>query len=64
MDGRKMILLLTGAPGIGKTTAILKAVEMLKSRKKIIVGGMITKEIRKNDKRIGFQLIDLSLIHI
>lgn len=54
-----MIILLTGSPGIGKTTAIIKAVEMLKARRKISVGGMITREVRE-DSRVGFEIIDLT----
>ena len=54
-----MIILLTGPPGIGKTTAIMKAVEALKARKGLKIGGMITREVREGGKRVGFQIIDL-----
>ena len=54
-----MIILLTGPPGIGKTTAIMKAVEALKARKGLKIGGMITREVREGGKRVGFQIVDL-----
>lgn len=49
---------LTGTPGIGKTTAIKKVVLALKERG-LIVGGMITSEVREKGKRIGFEVTDL-----
>lgn len=55
----KRILLLTGAPGIGKTTVLMKAAEVLKA-KGFRVGGMITQEVRKSDVRVGFEIVDLS----
>ncbi len=49
---------LTGRPGIGKTTIIMKVVEELKKRG-FKVGGMISKEIREKGKRVGFKIIDV-----
>ncbi|RLE81463.1 MAG: hypothetical protein DRJ51_03755 [Thermoprotei archaeon] len=49
---------ITGRPGIGKTTAILKIVELCK-RNGLKIGGMVTKEIRERGVRTGFQIIDL-----
>jgi nucleoside-triphosphatase len=48
------VLLLTGAPGIGKTTVIGRVAERLKGRK---LGGFYTKEIREGGERRGFQLV-------
>lgn len=48
-------LLLTGRPGIGKTTVIRKVVEALGDR----VGGFYTEEIRGPGGRKGFRLITL-----
>jgi nucleoside-triphosphatase len=55
----KQILLLTGAPGIGKTTLIIKTIENLKA-KGVSVGGMISKEVREGNMRVGFEIIDLT----
>ena len=53
------ILLLTGTPGIGKTTVIQRAAyELVKRGFK--VGGMITREVREKGTRIGFEIEDLS----
>ena len=51
-------ILLTGRPGIGKTTAVKKIVEMLRE-KGIRVGGMITREKREKNVRIGFIIEDI-----
>ncbi len=52
------IVLLTGRPGIGKTTVLRNAVGLLKARGRI-VGGMVSSEIRHRDRRIGFGVSDL-----
>ncbi|MGB9741246.1 MAG: NTPase [Candidatus Bathyarchaeia archaeon] len=54
----KRIFLLTGAPGVGKTTVLLKIVEILKS-KGYSVGGMVSREVRSCGTRIGFEVLDL-----
>lgn len=56
---KKRILLLTGAPGVGKTTVLLKVIETLKS-KGYSVGGMISREVRSCGTRVGFEVLDLS----
>jgi len=53
------ILLLTGLPGVGKTTVVETAVKELVA-KGFKVGGMITREVRKGGIRIGFQIEDLT----
>lgn len=53
------MLLLTGSPGVGKTTVLTKAVSILKE-KGYGVGGMISREARENGVRVGFEIIDLS----
>ncbi len=53
----KRLLFVTGRPGIGKTTVLLKAAEGLKA-KSYRVGGMISKEVRREGTRIGFEIID------
>lgn len=52
------ILLLTGLPGVGKTTVVERVVKELVARG-FKVGGMITREVRKGGIRIGFQIEDL-----
>lgn len=55
---RKRVLLLTGAPGVGKTTVLIKTVDAL--AKDMAVGGMISREAREGGVRVGFEIIDLS----
>lgn len=53
-----MRLLVTGRPGIGKTTLVSKLARMLKDRG-VSVGGMITYETREKGVRTGFLVEDL-----
>jgi len=55
----KRIILLTGSPGVGKTTALLRVVEDLKA-KGYKVGGMASREVRSLGTRVGFEVLDLS----
>lgn len=55
----KRVILLTGSPGVGKTTVLIKIVEGLKARG-ISVGGMISYEVRENGIRVGFEVSDLT----
>lgn len=48
------ILLLTGAPGIGKTTLVRKVSEALGDRR---LGGFTTDEIREGGRRRGFRIL-------
>ncbi len=50
---------MTGNPGVGKTTVLLKAVEVLRA-KGYSVGGMISREVRSCGSRVGFEILDLS----
>ena len=56
---QKRVLLLTGSPGVGKTTVLIKVVDSLKV-KGVSVGGMISREAREGDVRVGFEIIDLT----
>ena len=49
-------LLLTGKPGIGKTTLIKRILDECTLR----AGGFYTQEIRENNTRLGFKIIALS----
>ena len=53
------ILILTGAPGVGKTTVLTKIVDALKT-KGVRVGGIVTREVRKSNVRVGFEILDLT----
>jgi nucleoside-triphosphatase len=56
---KKRILLLTGSPGVGKTTVLLRIIDALKA-KGYSVGGMISREVRSSGVRVGFEILDLS----
>ena len=49
-------LFLTGRPGVGKTTLLLRVLEGIKAR----AGGFYTQEVREGGKRIGFRIRSLS----
>jgi nucleoside-triphosphatase len=49
-------ILLTGRPGIGKTTLIQKIVDEFKGK----AGGFYTREIRENHRRTGFEIVTFS----
>lgn len=51
--------LLTGHSGVGKTTAVLRILEVLKALG-VTTGGMITEEAREDGKRLGFRIKDIS----
>lgn len=51
-------IMITGNPGIGKTTLISNVVEIIKDRG-YSVGGIITQEIRDKQKRIGFEILNI-----
>jgi nucleoside-triphosphatase len=51
-------LLLTGAPSVGKTTALIKIADALKAQG-VSIGVMISIEARDCDERVGFKIVDL-----
>jgi len=53
------IFIVTGDPGVGKTTVVMRVAEMLK-QKGLKVGGMVSREVRRNNVRIGFEFVDLT----
>jgi nucleoside-triphosphatase len=53
------IIVLTGAPGVGKTTAVIRVARALKERG-VKVGGIVSRELRTNNMRVGFEFIDLT----
>jgi len=54
----KRLLLITGNPGVGKTTVLSKTIEALKA-KGYSVGGMTSREVRTCGTRVGFEVLDL-----
>ena len=54
-----MIWLVTGPPGVGKSTLISKAILRL-IRAGVIVGGCTTAERRSGGTRVGFEVSDLT----
>ncbi len=52
------IWLVTGPPGIGKSTLVSKVIFAVRSRGHG-VGGCLTKEVRRGRERVGFRLTDL-----
>ena len=55
----KSLILVTGPPGIGKTSILRRTVKELKNRK-YAVGGMVCREVREAGARVGFEIVDLS----
>ena len=53
----KKNILLTGQPGVGKTTAILKIIQHLRSG---TAAGFWSREIRNREKRVGFSIETLT----
>jgi nucleoside-triphosphatase len=54
-----VIIILTGAPGVGKTTIVTDVAQKLKERR-VNVGGVVSREIRTNNMRTGFEFIDIA----
>jgi nucleoside-triphosphatase len=52
---KRHVLLITGAPGIGKTTVMRRAAEGLKHER---LRGFYTEEIREDGERRGFRLVN------
>ncbi|MBS7629153.1 DUF2478 domain-containing protein [Candidatus Bathyarchaeota archaeon] len=52
------VIFVTGPPGIGKTTLVMRVAEYVKSRG-YGVGGIVTEELREGGVRVGFRMMDL-----
>ena len=52
-------ILLTGRPGVGKTTLLIETIRELEGRG-LNVGGMISQEVRDGGMRVGFEIFDLA----
>jgi nucleoside-triphosphatase len=53
----KRLFLITGRPGIGKTTVLLNVASELSSRG-YRLGGMVTREVKQDGSRVGFEIVD------
>jgi nucleoside-triphosphatase len=56
-ENRAKNILITGLPGTGKTTVILRLIDLLKGRR---LAGFYTEEIREEGERKGFRVASLS----
>jgi len=54
-----MKVFLTGAPGSGKSTVLMRVIERLRAEG-LRIGGIVTPEIRVRGSRTGFSVLDLS----
>jgi len=52
-------ILLTGKPGVGKTTVLVETIRELEARG-VRVGGMVSREVRDGGVRVGFEISDLA----
>ena len=60
MSPKSVKILLTGVPGCGKTTAVMKIIANLEHKR---VAGFYTQEIRQNNTRKGFRWTSLDGAH-
>jgi nucleoside-triphosphatase len=59
----KRVLILTGAPGVGKTTVLAKVVSDLHGRG-VTVGVMFSREVREGNARVGFEVVDIAVAKV
>ena len=57
---RSRILLLTGVPGIGKTTLVRRVLDELGARAGLQTAGFTSEEIRERGRRLGFRIVPLA----
>jgi nucleoside-triphosphatase len=58
MPFKKANILVTGPPGSGKTRLIQRIVDDLK-KQGVVVGGLLTPEVRAGAERTGFHIVDI-----
>jgi nucleoside-triphosphatase len=52
-------VIITGRPGVGKTTVFLQAVDSLRVLG-LNIGGFVSREVRVTGNRVGFEIMDLT----
>lgn len=57
----KRLFFITGRPGVGKTTVLLNVANGLRD-KGYSVGGMLSRELREEGARVGFELVDFATV--
>ena len=55
----KRVLVLTGKPGVGKTTVLSRIVSAVRERG-FTVGGMFSREVRDGPSRVGFEVVNVA----
>ncbi len=60
----KKNIILTGEPGVGKSTLLIKIVEELEARKPGICHGFYTQEVKRYGKRVGFKMAGTIIAHV
>ncbi|MEM2021040.1 MAG: NTPase [Zestosphaera sp.] len=53
-----MKIFISGYPGVGKTTVLMRVIDLLK-RDGLVVGGIVCPEVREEGRRVGFGIVDL-----
>ncbi|XP_052725901.1 uncharacterized protein LOC108335421 isoform X1 [Vigna angularis] len=59
MAGTGKCFLVTGPPGVGKSTLIMRVLESLRLNSSIKLQGFYTREVRRAGQRVGFEVVTL-----
>ncbi|TKY70242.1 Cancer-related nucleoside-triphosphatase [Spatholobus suberectus] len=59
MAGTGKCFLVTGPPGVGKTTLIMKVLESRRVNPSLKLQGFYTREVRRAGQRVGFEVVTL-----
>ena len=54
-------IVITGSPGCGKSTLINRLIDFISKEQKFTIQGFITPEVREYNKRIGFDIEDITI---